>query len=215
MWLSLIALKLFLCIVALTNAAFAICDFSKCVYQFTEPLISHFDDLYFDYEEFDYFSDNYDFYADYQPDEEGEKASVKAYIKHESHRIFIRRQNPYRKFGNNKKGFPNRIAFYEWQKTDNEREKLHNNRTANELEEIIILKQAEALARNTHRIEALQFRRCIMHCKAIDAARKLTVFMMPTYNLRHQRNPLPPPGIAFYFPLQKDISFYKISFILI
>jgi hypothetical protein len=202
MWLSLIALKFFLCIIALTNAAFAICDFSKCIYQLTEPLISHFDDLYFDYEEFDYFSDNYDFYADYQPEEEGEKASMKAYIKHESHNVFIGRQNPFRKLGNNRNGVPNRIAFYAWEKSEKERRKHHNNRTANDLKKIKILEQAEALARNTHRIEALEFRKCIMHCKAIDDARQLTVFMMPTYPNLRPRNPLPQPGItvACYFP---------------
>jgi hypothetical protein len=94
MWLSLIFLKFFLCTLALTNATLAIFDLSSCIYKFTEPLISSYDDLYLADEELDYFSDNDELYGDYEGEEEGQKASEQAYIAHEVHRAFISRSIP-------------------------------------------------------------------------------------------------------------------------
>ena len=175
----------------------AIFDLSSCIYKFTEPLISSYDDLYFADEELDYFSDNDELYGDYEVEEEGQKASEKAYIAHEVHRAFISRSNPYSNQGHNKLGIANSIARYDWQKAENERKEFHNHRIAKEMNEIISLQQAEELKR-TRQLEDLEWRRCIMHIKAVNDARKITVLlcmlpMQSPYNLR-QRKPHPQPG---------------------
>ena len=194
MWLSLISLKFVLCALALTNAILSKTDLSSCIYKFTRPLISSYDDLYYYDDEVDYSYDNDDLYGDFEEEEEGLKASVKAFIAHDANRLYLPRVNPFTRTGHNKQGNPNFIAYDGFAKRDEERKKAHRNRMEKEKKEIRILQQAEALERNTKRIEEREWRRFITHLKAVDEARKLTVgiCMMPTsstYSLRLRKPP--------------------------
>lgn len=171
MWFSLIALKFFLCALALTIAILSIFDLSSCIYKFTEPLINRYAELYFEDDEIDYSRDNDDLNGDYEEEEEvvvGEKA----FSSDEVLLVFISKKNHYPTKGYNNNGIPNAVQHYGFREAENERRALFKIRQENQREEIRILNKASALKRNTKRIEDLQWRRTIMNVKAVEDAKK-------------------------------------------